>query len=82
MATAGKVVSAAAISAKEFGDLLDRYPSLVQSVSDGKAAKTGQKTLVELDQYRYVEAPDCFRLDEPKRPMAHDDVKALVEWKL
>ncbi|PKS08232.1 hypothetical protein jhhlp_005174 [Lomentospora prolificans] len=82
MPPSGKVVSVADISAKEFEDLLARYPSVLQSISDGKAAKNGQKTLAELDQYRYVEAPECFRLDRPKRPMNQDDVKALVEWKL
>ena len=38
--------------------------------------------MVELDRYRYVEAPECFDIDKPERAMEHDDVKALVEWKL
>ncbi|SPO02337.1 uncharacterized protein DNG_05010 [Cephalotrichum gorgonifer] len=72
----------AKISKHEFDDLLAQYQPLVESVSAGKPAKDGQKTLVELDRYRYVEAPKCFRIDAPKRVMEHDDVKALVEWKL
>lgn len=45
-------------------------------------AKNGQKTLSELDQYRYVDAVDTFNLKKPKREMGLDDVKLLVEWKL
>jgi len=40
MAHSEKVVSPADISAKEFENLLGRYPSLLQSVSDGKAGKS------------------------------------------
>jgi hypothetical protein len=45
-------------------------------------AKDGQKTLAELDQYRYVDAVETFGLKKQKREMDLDDVKMLVEWKL
>lgn len=45
-------------------------------------AKDGQKTLQELDQYRYVDAVKTFGADAPHQDMKLDDVKALVEWKL
>lgn len=45
-------------------------------------AKDGQKTLQELDDYRYDEALRIFSVAKPQRPMNLDDVKALVEWKL
>ncbi|KAL2110844.1 hypothetical protein VUR80DRAFT_616 [Thermomyces stellatus] len=72
----------ATISREEFDDFLSQYQPLLESVSVEKSARNGQKSLVELDQYRYVEAPKHFRLDMPERAMGHDDVKALVEWKL
>jgi hypothetical protein len=46
------------------------------------AVKDGQKSLVELDVYRYEEAPKLFASDEPKRQMDLDAIKLLVEWKL
>ena len=46
------------------------------------AAKPGQKTLQELDQYRYVDALEMFGGSNPQREMTLDDVKLLVEWKL
>lgn len=45
-------------------------------------AKDGQKTLSELDRYRYVDAVETFSLKGQKREMDLDDVKMLVEWKL
>lgn len=45
-------------------------------------AKEGQKTLFELDNFRYGEAVELFSSKDPKRPMNHEDVKILVEWKL
>lgn len=41
-------------------------------------AKDGQKTLAELDKYRYGEAIEAFASSD----MTLDDVKVLVEWKL
>lgn len=50
--------------------------------TDEPLAKPGQKTLAELDRYRYTEAPALFSLDKPTRTMQLEDVKSLVEWKL
>lgn len=44
-------------------------------------AKDGQKTLAELDEYRYGKAIDSFSSGKPTS-MTLDDVKVLVEWKL
>lgn len=48
-------------------------------------AKSGQKTLAELDVYRYAEAPARFAT-AAKKPgrstMQLQDVQTLVEWKL
>lgn len=62
--------------------LAPSLPSPTQPNIGLLTAKNDQKSLVELDQYRYVEAPKCFYIDKPQRAMEHDDVKALVEWKL
>ncbi|KAI1179104.1 hypothetical protein F4777DRAFT_535613 [Nemania sp. FL0916] len=70
------------ISTERFNDFLSRYPSLIESISSEKAPKAGQSSLLELDDYRYNAAIDAFRSKKPKRRMAHDDVKKLVEWKL
>ncbi|PNY29626.1 Uncharacterized protein TCAP_00458 [Tolypocladium capitatum] len=70
------------ITKQEFDDLLTRYPVLVQTMSQAKGAKPGQKTLQELDQYRYVDALGFFGSDRPHREMTLDHVKLLVEWKL
>ncbi|KAK2046917.1 hypothetical protein LZ31DRAFT_180469 [Colletotrichum somersetense] len=70
------------MSCKEFQKLLANYDPLIDSISDSKGAKAGQKTLRELDQFRYVEAPALFSQEEPKRAMNHEDVKCLVDWKL
>lgn len=46
-------------------------------------AKSGQKTLAELDVYRYAEAPARFAAKKPgSGTMQLEDVKTLVEWKL
>lgn len=50
--------------------------------ANAPAAKPGQKTLVQLDHYRYTDAPTLFTLKKPSRPMRLEDVKNLVEWKL
>ncbi|ETS81191.1 hypothetical protein PFICI_06193 [Pestalotiopsis fici W106-1] len=67
------------ISGDDFQDLLNKYPALIESISTTKA---GQKTLSELDEFRYEKAPEQFRSQSPKRTMTHDDVKTLVDWKL
>lgn len=46
------------------------------------AAKDGQRTLAELDRFRYVDAVETFDLENPKRDMNLEDIKTLVEWKL
>ncbi|CRK41644.1 hypothetical protein BN1723_018849 [Verticillium longisporum] len=71
-----------AIGRAEFDELLASYESVLESISAAKE-KPGQKTLKELDQFRYVEAPRLFsQHGTPERPMNHDDVKVLVDWKL
>jgi hypothetical protein len=45
-------------------------------------AKGGQRTLQELDNYRYKDALDAFNFSAKSRPMKLDDIKNLVEWKL
>ncbi|KAL2872942.1 hypothetical protein SGCOL_011911 [Colletotrichum sp. CLE4] len=77
-----KIMSPDKLSAKEFKHLLSEYKPLIESISSTKGAKPGQKTLEELDHFRFVEAPTQFYEFEPKRVMNHDDVKLLVEWKL
>ena len=48
-----------------------------------KIAKPGQKTLAELDEYRYDEAVKAFGSEKAgTRSMGVDEVKTLVEWKL
>ncbi|KAI1762333.1 DUF1479-domain-containing protein [Hypoxylon sp. FL1150] len=70
------------ISLDKFKRLLDQYESLIESISSAKPAKLGQKTLVELDQFRYDDAVNQFQSKRPKRQIRLDDVKALVDWKL
>ncbi|TWU75335.1 hypothetical protein ED733_006894 [Metarhizium rileyi] len=57
------------ISKPEFNALLAAYPAL-----------PGQKTLQDLDTYRYEEAPLLF--GKKNREMTLPDVQKLVEWKL
>ncbi|KAK5992770.1 hypothetical protein PT974_06186 [Cladobotryum mycophilum] len=82
MAATTKMTLHEKITRKEFDQVLGQYPALIESISQSRPAKNGQKTLQELDQYRYVDAPEIFGGDEPKREMNLDDVKSLVEWKL
>ncbi|KAL7620251.1 hypothetical protein AAE478_009244 [Parahypoxylon ruwenzoriense] len=70
------------ISQEQFSQLLSRYGSLIESISSTKGAKSGQKTLLELDHFRYHDAVALFRPEKPERLMALDDVKTLVDWKL
>ncbi|KAK0631785.1 hypothetical protein B0T14DRAFT_532393 [Immersiella caudata] len=78
----GSVPSPDEISADEFTEYLERYPSCVEAISASKGAKPGQKTLVELDEYRYTDAIAKFSSPRSKDPMTLDEVKILVEWKL
>ncbi|KAI1392879.1 uncharacterized protein F4822DRAFT_426082 [Hypoxylon trugodes] len=70
------------ISKERFLQLLVRYDSLIESISSEKGAKPGQKTLLELDRFRYHDAPALFHFDDLERSMKFDDVKTLVDWKL
>lgn len=45
-------------------------------------AKSGQRTLEDLDNYRYNDALDIFNSNRRVRPMTLEDIKTLVEWKL
>ncbi|KLU84018.1 hypothetical protein MAPG_03065 [Magnaporthiopsis poae ATCC 64411] len=72
------------ITSQEFQEALGRYPALIQAISDTKGAKHGEKTLAELDNFRYLIAPTLFGLGArpAKRMMVLDDIKVLVNWKL
>lgn len=50
--------------------------------ADAPIAKSGQKTLAELDGYRYVEAPAMFASARSSQAMQLGHVQRLVEWKL
>ncbi|KAM0564622.1 hypothetical protein ACHAPJ_000837 [Fusarium lateritium] len=82
MASSSKIISADEITIDEFKQLLGQYPALIKNVSDAKGAKDGQRTLEELDEYRYNDALDTFSSKKLVRPMKLDDIKTLVEWKL
>ncbi|KAG8674979.1 hypothetical protein FPOAC1_000954 [Fusarium poae] len=82
MASSPSIASADKVSLEEFNRLLLRYPSVIQRISDEKGVKNGQKSLKDLDEYRYSEALDCFDAGKRIRPMTIDDIKTLVEWKL
>ncbi|KAI1267508.1 DUF1479-domain-containing protein [Xylariaceae sp. FL1019] len=70
------------ISIDVFQSLVARYGALIESISADKPAKPEQRSLVQLDAFRYGEAVDAFGSAKPKRQMTHEDVKTLVEWKL
>ncbi|KAJ6784165.1 hypothetical protein PWT90_09657 [Aphanocladium album] len=72
------------ITKAEFAALLDEYPSLVDAISKSKASKPGQKSLRQLDEYRYGTALADFSAScgGGGKAMTLDDVKLLVEWKL
>ncbi|KAK0747838.1 hypothetical protein B0T21DRAFT_406414 [Apiosordaria backusii] len=73
--------SADNITDSEFQDYLSRYPACLEVISNSKGTKEGQKSLSELDAYRYGEALEQFGTKKPKQ-MTIDDAKLLVEWKL
>jgi len=79
---ASSILSASDITEEHFRKTLGQYDSLIEKLSASKPLKPGSQTLQELDQFRYRDAVDAFSSPKPKRPMTHDDVKALVEWKL
>ncbi|KAI3395095.1 hypothetical protein diail_1775 [Diaporthe ilicicola] len=70
------------ISRPEFDDALAKYDKLIEAVSASKGAKSGQKTLAELDRYRYVEAPALFAPSKSSQAMQLGQVQTLVQWKL
>ncbi|KAL7901998.1 hypothetical protein HDV63DRAFT_64719 [Trichoderma sp. SZMC 28014] len=70
------------ITKEQFASHLSQYPAILEALSESKGAKDGQKTLSELDHFRYVDAVETFDLKNPKREMDLEDVKKLVEWKL
>ncbi|KAG6018561.1 hypothetical protein E4U40_000161 [Claviceps sp. LM458 group G5] len=73
--------SADEISSAEFWGLVAEYPAVVEAVSESRTVKPGQKTLLELDAYRYGDALGAFRVeDSPEMTLAQ--VQDLVEWKL
>ncbi|QGI59176.1 hypothetical protein CEK27_001301 [Fusarium fujikuroi] len=82
MASSLSITSAININLEEFKRVLNQYPALIKRVSDEKGAKGGQRTLQELDNYRYKDALDAFNSSAKSRPMKLDDIKNLVEWKL
>ncbi|PSR83408.1 hypothetical protein BD289DRAFT_483335 [Coniella lustricola] len=70
------------ISLQDFQDALGRYEELIDQVSSSKPAKSGQKTLAELDRYRYLDAPSLFSSAPRRQAMQLEHIKTLVEWKL
>ncbi|KAI1334369.1 DUF1479-domain-containing protein [Xylariaceae sp. FL0016] len=70
------------ITTSLFRRLLVQYDPLITSLSSAKEVKPGQKTLSELDHFRFADAVASFRSRTPKRQMDHRDVLTLVEWKL
>ncbi|PNP46346.1 hypothetical protein TGAMA5MH_02382 [Trichoderma gamsii] len=70
------------ITKEQFASHLSQYPALLEEISESKGAKDGQRTLSELDHFRYVDAVATFDLKNPKREMDLEDIKTLVEWKL
>lgn len=73
-----------AISAAKSGEIKHTSSTPCKDLhgTNAPAAKSGQKTLAELDRYRYTDAPTLFALKKSSRPMQLQDVKDLVEWKL
>ncbi|KAF7560914.1 hypothetical protein G7046_g3246 [Stylonectria norvegica] len=79
MTTNSGILPADTITKAEFDKLLSQYPSLIETISEAKNVKKGQKSLRELDDYRYGEALSVYSADKSPRSMELDDVKALVE---
>ncbi|TQV98591.1 hypothetical protein V2A60_007689 [Cordyceps javanica] len=72
------------ITHDEFASLLNDYPSLVEKISQSKGSKPGQKSLQQLDEFRYGKAIAEFggTASSSSKEMTLDDVRLLVEWKL
>lgn len=70
------------VSASKNGPLCHTASAFAARKLTSPPVKPGQKTLAELDRYRYTEAPALFSSGTPGRNMQIEDVKALVEWKL
>ncbi|RDA87013.1 hypothetical protein CP532_3229 [Ophiocordyceps camponoti-leonardi (nom. inval.)] len=84
------------ITRPDFNALLAQYPTLLEATSKAKAGTPSRraddnkdndndeknKSLAELDRYRYVTAPSIFGPESRERGMDLEDVKRLVEWKL
>ncbi|KAG6115894.1 hypothetical protein E4U13_002386 [Claviceps humidiphila] len=73
--------SADEISSAEFWGLVAEYPAVVEAVSESRTVKPGQKTLLELDEYRYGDALGALRVEDPPE-MTLAQVQDLVEWKM
>ncbi|KAL1855754.1 hypothetical protein VTK73DRAFT_8486 [Phialemonium thermophilum] len=76
------IPSPASITKEEFEKYLDRYDSCIEAVSQSKGSRHGERSLLDLDEYRYGEAVATFGSTPPKREMELEDVKTLVHWKL
>ncbi|KAH9906559.1 DUF1479-domain-containing protein [Xylariomycetidae sp. FL2044] len=70
------------ITIQQFRSLLTQYDTLLENISSANPAKPAQKSLLDLDRFRYQDAVKEFSSPNPRRPMTHDDVKTLVYWKL
>ncbi|ROT42284.1 hypothetical protein SODALDRAFT_326466, partial [Sodiomyces alkalinus F11] len=82
MAGSSKAVWPDTLDRSQFDELVASYKPLIATISKVKDAKPSQKSLEELDRFRYAEAPSLFSQNHPKRAMSHEDVKVLVDWKL
>ncbi|KAL2260156.1 hypothetical protein VTK26DRAFT_5943 [Humicola hyalothermophila] len=82
MADTPSTPSPETISESEFHGLLERYQACLAEISDARGSKPGQKTLADLDEYRYGTALDAFASGKSDASMGLDHVKTLVEWKL
>lgn len=69
---------------KHFFPPFQMHKSLSKHVleADSSLAKPGQKTLQQLDEYRYGQAIAEFGSPDSKQEMTLENVKLLVEWKL
>ncbi|KAH7321258.1 hypothetical protein B0I35DRAFT_210662 [Stachybotrys elegans] len=68
----------------EFHRLLNCYPDVLDAAAQTKDAKPGQRSLQELDAYRYSEAVQQFGSQPHDKLMGMElqHVQLLVEWKL
>ncbi|KAL3425091.1 hypothetical protein PVAG01_04372 [Phlyctema vagabunda] len=66
------------ITTREFSDALARYPALIKALST--PPKENSLSLVDLDYFRYVEAPSSASVKGSH--IGVEELKKLVEWKL